>query len=350
MAGIAMSTTGFAPWQQRACDQATAALDSGRMGHALLVCGPARLGKRAVAERLAQRVLCQSPAAAGEPCGQCRSCTLFQSRSQSDPVELRPDGSLAHPQGKPGHPDAWFVGYAINDKTHKPRTEIVIDQVRELSRKLSLTPQLGHAQVAIVEPADAIGHAAFNALLKTLEEPQPGRYLWLVAAEAARLPATIRSRCQKLEFRLPPRDEALAWLQSRGHAVAIAEEALDAARGPPGLADAWLDEGVLALRKAVAADLARLARGEASPAATAKDWVADEQAPLRLRFAADLAQQQAASLDDGRLTDPGRTRRLAAWFDAANRTAALLRTTVRADLAVAELLLGWKLADGKGTK
>ena len=337
-----MTATGFAPWQQRAYDQAAAALDGGRMGHALLICGPASLGKREVAERLAQRALCLSRPPGGEPCGECRSCRLFQSRSQSDPVELRPDGGLAHPRGKPGHPDAWFVGYTIHERTGKPRTEIAIEQVRELSRKLSLTPQLGGAQVAIVEPADAIGHAAFNALLKTLEEPQPERYLWLVAAEPARLPATIRSRCQKLEFRLPPRGEALAWLQARGHAAAVADEALDAARGHPGLADAWLREGVLALRKAVGSDLARLARGDASPAATAKAWVADEQALLRLRFAADLAQQEAASLDGGRLTDPGRTRRLAAWFDAANRTTALLRTTVRADLAVAELLLGWK--------
>jgi len=345
-----MSDAGFAPWQQRAYDQAAAALDAGRMGHALLFCGPARLGKRAVAERLAQRVLCLARAPGGDACGSCRSCTLFRARSQSDPVELRPDGSLAHPDGKPGHPDAWFVGYATNERTGKPRTEIVIEQVRELSRKLSLTPQLGDAQVAIVEPADAINHAAFNALLKTLEEPQPGRYLWLVAADPARLPATIRSRCQQLEFRLPPAAEALAWLRARGHAEGEAGEALDAARGHPGLADAWLREGVLALRREVADDLARIARGQAAPAATAQAWVADANAPLRLRFAADLAQREAAKLDGGRLTDPGRTRRLAAWFDAANRTVALLRTTVRAELAVAELLLDWKLLDGKGAK
>lgn len=107
---------------------------------------------------------------------------------------------------------------------------------------------------------------------------------------------------------------------------------------------------MLALRREVADDLARIARGQAAPAATAQAWVADANAPLRLRFAADLAQREAAKLDGGRLTDPGRTRRLAAWFDAANRTVALLRTTVRAELAVAELLLDWKLLDGKGAK
>lgn len=341
MAGRAVIPS-FAPWQQRAYDRAAAALDAGRMGHALLLCGPARLGKRMVAERLAQRVLCLDRDPGGEPCGRCRSCTLYRSRSQADPVETRPDGSLAHPDGKPGHPDAWFVGYGINEKTDKPRTEIVIEQVRELSRKLSLTSQLGGAQVALIEPAEAIGHAAFNALLKTLEEPQPGRYLWLVAAEPARLPATIRSRCQKLEFRLPPEAEALEWLRAQGHSAAEAGEALDAARGHPGLADAWLRDGALALRKSVAGDLADIARGKASPAATAKAWVADELAPLRLHFAADFARHQAAKLEGRRLTDPRRTRSLAAWFDAANRTAALLRTTVRADLAVAGLLVDWQ--------
>src|SRR5690606_9938992 len=77
----------------------------------------------------------------------------------------------------------------------------------------------------------------------------------------SRLPATIRSRCQRLEMRLPPRDEALAWLHAQGHDVDTAQAALDAPRGPPGLADAWLRDGGLARREDVAADLARVARG-----------------------------------------------------------------------------------------
>jgi DNA polymerase-3 subunit delta' len=345
----------LAPWQQRAYDQAAAALDAGRLGHALLFCGPARLGKRLVAERLAQRVLCPSRAPGGEPCGTCRSCTLYAARVQHDPPELRPDGTPAHPWGRPGHPDVRFLGFATNERTGKARTEIVIDQVRALSQALALTPQMGVAQVALVEPADAIGHAAANALLKTLEEPQPGRYLWLVASEPARLPATIRSRCQKLEFRLPPRDEALAWLRAQGHDAKLAGEALEAARGHPGQAAAWLAGGGLALRREVAKDLDALARGDASATATAQRWTGDGQAALRLRFAADLALEHAtqAQATAGRaaadLTASARTRRLAAWFDAANRTAALLRTQVRADLAVAELLSGWS-PQARGTK
>ena len=326
----------FSPWQQRAYDQAVTALDSGRLSHGLLVCGPASLGKRLVVERLAQRVLCRDPVG-GDPCGVCRDCALFLARSQSDPVEVRPDGSLAHPWGRPGHPDVTFLGFENNEKTKKPRTEIVIEQIRTLSEWFSLTPQYGRAQVAVLDPADAINHAACNALLKTLEEPHPGRYLWLLSANPARLPATIRSRCQRLEFRLPPRDEARAWLRDSGHAQQDADDALDAARGHPGLADAWLRGDGMALRRSVAADLRKLERGEVAAIAIAQAWVADEYADTRLRHAADLALAAA-----GDLTEPARTRRLAAWFDMANRARDLLRTTVRADLVVIELLLAWQ--------
>lgn len=333
----------LAPWQQRIYAQAATALDAGRLGHALLFCGPAQLGKRAVAERLAQRMLCESRNADGEPCLGCRACGLVQRRFQRDPLELRPDGGLAQPDGHASHPDLTFVGFEWNLKSRPPRlrTEIVIEQVRELSEQLALTPQYGGARIAIVDPAEAMNAAACNALLKTLEEPVPGRYLWLVSAHPARLPATIRSRCQRLEFRLPPRADALAWLRAQGHAERDASEALAAARGHPGLAHAWLAGEGLALRREVARDLEQLRRGDLAVLAVAQRWTADEHAGLRLRHAADLALDRA----EADLTDAARVRTLAAWFDRANRTRDLLRTTVRADLAVAELLMAWRDAE-----
>ncbi len=316
-----MSTApNFAPWQQRVYEQAVAALGSDRLAHGLLFCGPAHLGKRAVVERLAQRLLCQQPVADGEPCGSCRGCHLLAAGT---------------------HPDYHLISFIPNKEGTRLRTEIVIEQIRELSQQLALTPQYGGAQVVILDPAEAINNAACNALLKTLEEPVPGRYLWLVSAHPTRLPATIRSRCQRYEFKLPQHDEALAWLCAHGHAEAAAREALDAARGHPGLAHEWLQNDGLKLRRDVANDLARLGRGEAGVVETAQRWVADEHAALRLRHAADLALAEAAGL-----TDPVRTRSLAAWFDQANRTRDLLRTTVRADLAVTELLLAWRGASG----
>lgn len=298
----------LAPWQQRMFDHSVAAIDSGRMGHALMICGPAQLGKRAVAERLAAHLLGVDHDA--------RAAQLFAAGT---------------------HPDYHLVSFINNREGTKLRTEIVIEQIRALSEKLILTPQYGGAQIAIIDPADAINHSAYNALLKTLEEPQPGRYLWLVTANPARMPATIRSRCQRLEFRMPPRDEALVWLRAQGHSDKAALDALDAARGHPGLADGWLRDGGLQLRKDVAADLQKLSRGDVAPIETAQRWVGDEHTSARLRHAADLALVEA-----GGLTDPMRIRKLATWFDAANRTRDLLRTTIRADLAVAELLLAWR--------
>ncbi|WP_066097867.1 DNA polymerase III subunit delta' [Xanthomonas massiliensis] len=306
-------STAFAPWQQRVYDQAVTVLDAGRLGHGLLICGPAGLGKRAVALALAAHVLQQGDA----PAMRARHAQLIAAGT---------------------HPDLHLISLQPNQKGDKLRTEIVIEQIRAISEKLALTPQYGSAQVVVVDPADAINRAACNALLKTLEEPAPGRYLWLLSAQPARLPATIRSRCQRLEFKLPPRSEALAWLVAQGHAEAPASEALDAARGHPGLADQWLRNDGLALRRQVASDLEQVAAGRLGAAETAQRWTGDEHAELRLRHAADLALAQAAS----GLTDPDGLTKLAAWFDAANRTRDLLRTTVRADLAVTELLVAWR--------
>ncbi|PNS08259.1 DNA polymerase III subunit delta' [Solilutibacter silvestris] len=317
-------TAGFAPWQQAAYTRATVSLDEGRLGHALLVCGPTRIGKRALVDHLAKRVLCLTPDADGEPCGRCRSCTLF------------PTGA---------HPDLRIVKLEMNKEGTRLRSEIVIDQARDVGAWLSLTSQLGGAQVVIVDPADAMNTAAANALLKTLEEPLPNRYLWLVCAQPNRLPATIRSRCQRLELTLPNHADALQWLLEQGQPRADAEAALAAAQGDPGQALLWLTTGGMALRKQVDADLRAIASGNSGAMEIAQRWAADGDAAQRLRFAADLALEQAT-----RLTAATETRRLAKWFDQANRVRDLLRTTVRADLAIAGLLLEWRTGNNGRTE
>ena len=118
----------FAPWQQRIYAQAAASLEAGRLGHALLFAGPAQLGKRAVATRLAQRLLCENKHADGEPCGQCRACHLLEAGT---------------------HPDYQFISFVPNKEGTRLRTEIVIEQIREVSERLSLTPQYGGARGAL---------------------------------------------------------------------------------------------------------------------------------------------------------------------------------------------------------
>jgi DNA polymerase-3 subunit delta' len=323
-----MDLTPLAPWLHAPMRRALDALSSGRLAHALLVCGPAHIGKRAFADRLAKTMLCRQRVD-GVACGQCRDCTL---------------------QAAGTHPDWTYISFEENEKTKVMRKEIVIEQVRDLGAWFALTPQRGGAQVAMIEPANAMNVNASNALLKTLEEPMQGRYLLLLCDSPMRLSATIRSRCQRIELQPPPAEAALEWLVARGIDTVPAGSALAAAHGHPGLAAHWIEQGLIALREAVGADLVDLARGGSSPLHVASAWMADDRAEQRLAFAADLAvglqarelgASSSAALDPVRVAD---SRKLSAWFDSANRARALLRTPVRSDLAVAALLRDWREA------
>lgn len=350
----------FTPWQQRLFERASAMRAAGRLPHALLICGPEQLGKRGLAEALAQSLLCVTPKPAGEACGACAACSMFGARFQRDPIETRPDETPAHPAGHPGHPDARFVGFALNEKSSpkKMYQELVIDQIRELSAWLALTPSSERGKVALIEPAHAMNAAASNALLKTLEEPIPGRYLILVSDQPARLPATIRSRCQRLEMKLPPREEALSWMRGQGIAEMRAIDALDANLGHPGLAMAELRDGGAALRSDVCKDLAALSAGRTRATAVAQAWVPDRLA-LRLRYACEAVREFAAASAAGEPDRSALARAglspwsdvagLGRWFEQAGRTVAWLRTPLRQDLMVAELLREWRSATTQAT-
>lgn len=334
------------PWLAEPWQRLVARLERGGLPHALLLTGPAGIGKRAFAEQLAAFLLCEKRTE--QPCGRCRSCRFYAMRAQRDPEETRRDGSLSHPWGHPGHPDAKFIGHAWNDKTRKMYTELAVDQMRELSAWFALTPQFGGAQVALIEPADELNIAAANALLKTLEEPSGGRYLLLVTAHPARLPATIRSRCQRLEFGLPAPDMALGWLGQQGLAQAEAAAALEASGGNPGLALNWARSGQVALRGEVADALRALAQGRGDALELAGAWSRSDP-ENRLWFAAMLVQLESAALARSlrgplALTADADLTKLSAWFEQANRARELLRGPLRGDLQMLELLLAWQLA------
>ncbi|HRQ65181.1 MAG TPA: DNA polymerase III subunit delta' [Xanthomonadaceae bacterium] len=302
-------------WHARPWQALAERLQGGALAHALLLVGPARLGKRDFAARLLRALLCRDRRPDGDACGRCRDCVLLAAGT---------------------HPDIRRVELGLRDDG-RPRTEIVIEQIRELGEFLALTPQRGGAQVALIDPADHLNVNAANALLKTLEEPAAGRFLVLVADQPTRLPATVRSRCMRFEFRLPARHEAMAWLQGEGIAAEAAAQALDSAAGNPGLARAMLEEGLLELREAVARDLGALAGGRAPVAAVAKAW-ADDRPDLRLAFAAELASLRAR---DHALTDPALFHKLERWFDRAGRAREWVPTPVRTDLVLTELLVDW---------
>ena len=306
-------TDALTSWQRDAYESLRGAFDRGQLGHATLLTGAVDIGKRRVADALAAYILC-SNRSAGDACGECRTC------------RLRLAGT---------HPDLRIVALEMNKENTKLRTEIVIDQLRAVSASLALTPQMGGAQIVIVDPADLINRAGANALLKTLEEPMPDRFLWLLSSNPGHLPQTIRSRCQKVEMPMPSHAEALAWLSTSGTSDVDAETALKAAKGHPVLALDWLQNGGMALRTRIQKDLDALAQSRTLPSEVAEAWMLEDPA-LCLRFAAELAVDRAAALPPS-----NESRALAAWFDAANRSRALLRTPIRPNLILTELLVDW---------
>jgi len=311
------------PWLGENWRQLATALAHQRLHHGLLFAAPAGYGKRALATALAAAALCQQRLPDGHACGHCRACLLFAAGT---------------------HPDFVRITFELRDDG-KPRTEITIDQMRSLSQRLAMSSQFGGLQIALVDPADRLNASAANALLKTLEEPAAATILLLVADDPSRLPATIRSRCQRIDVRAPARAEALAWLEGQHIGSADANEALDASLGNPGQALAWSADDTLALRGSCADDLAALARGRRSALEVAEAWAADRP-DTRLWFAAVLARDEAQRLargESGRfgLTAPAEIPKLAAWFSRANQTRGLLATTVRTDLVLLDVLRAW---------
>ncbi|MGY3039081.1 DNA polymerase-3 subunit delta' [Rhodanobacter sp. TND4EL1] len=307
------------PWQVAHWDRLQASRQRGALAHALLLCGAAGLDKRAFAQQFVQGLLCSAPAG-GEPCRHCRSCLLIAAGS---------------------HPDVVSLTFGLR-KDGVQRSEIVVDQIRELSARLAMNSQFGGWQVATIDPADAMNPAAANALLKTLEEPAAQTMLILLADAPWRLPQTIRSRCQRVEFQLPAEADALAWLQAEG--VRHPAEALAAAAGNPGLAQAWAREGALERRHEVRKDLAALAAGRGQPTEVVKRWL-DSEPTQRLWFAAQATADEVRARSTsaaGPLASAMDVEALGQWYSAVNRTREALRGPLRADLLLLELLSQWR--------
>ena len=240
------------PWTQDARAHLKAAWSADHLPHALLIQEAPGAGGEWLASWAAQLVLCTRGAAA--PCGECLACRRVLAR---------------------GHPDLLWVAPEENGR------QIRIEQVREFSAELALTSHAGGYKVGVLTPADALNRFAANALLKTLEEPQPRTLLVLVATQPSRLPPTVLSRCQRLRVAAPSRAQALAWLTEAGGPKPWAG-ALDALGDAPLTVVASDPEEVAAAAVDTERTLEALAQGSADPVATAERW-ARADLPLRLR-------------------------------------------------------------------
>ncbi len=179
--------------QTRAVSLLKRSLERKVVAHAYLFVGPYHVGKMTLALNLAQALNCE---AAEPPCGECLSCQKIASAKHADVqiIGLTTDG---------------------NSTEAKPRAEISIDQIRQMQHSASLPPFEGKYKVFIIDGAEHLSSEAANCLLKTLEEPVGKVIFILLATNDQFLPATVISRCQRLELSPPAVTEVEAALTSR---------------------------------------------------------------------------------------------------------------------------------------
>lgn len=233
------------PWQQRQWLDLQARIGRGNLPHALMLRGAAGTGKAHFAVALAQMLLCEKPVAQAA-CGRCKACLLIKAGSHPDLLLMEPEE-----QGK----------------------AIKVDQVRGVVEFVSRTSQYSGYRVAVISPAEAMNVNASNALLKSLEEPGAKTLLILVSHQVSGVLPTIRSRCQVVEFPVPPREEALIWLGGiLGDDAGKSERLLNVAGGAPVAALALMQSDWVGERPTVVQHWLGVLTGKRDPVRTAESW------------------------------------------------------------------------------
>ena len=260
------------PWHSQEWARVNDQFREGILPHALMIVGQQYIGKSHFALAVARRLLCSEPKEEFN-CGQCHACALT---------------------GSGNHGDFLWVEPEENSRVIK------IDQIRGLVRFCQKTPAYGSRKVVVINPAGNMNLNAFNALLKSLEEPATGTYLILVCHRLDGIPVTIRSRCRMLRLGRPDNLASLAWLDTYTQHRQESESLLSAAEGLPLLAqEIYLNGTVDAVtqRKRV---LNALTSGRISVAEAGAHW-ADADIGAMLEYLIAHLQQQLTQLGPDKL-------------------------------------------------
>jgi DNA polymerase-3 subunit delta' len=315
------------PWLHPQWEILSAALQQGRLPHALLLTGLQGMGKAAFAQHLAQLLLCEQQGEQATPCGQCTGCTLYTAGSHPDFFKVTPEeGSMV----------------------------IKVDQIRALSGALSFSRHGPGSKVAIMEPAEAMNINASNSLLKTLEEPTDNTVLLLVSTQPARLPATIRSRCQTVRIEVPAQEIALDWLKGQ-YAGPQSEVYLRLANGAPLRALELAQGNTLEERQDHFKQLLGIYRGQQDPLSVAAKWARDDDLKgirwmrewlmdlLRIRLTGQVQGIHSSDLLDGlqSLAQQLDSRIMFRQLDRINRTLKLANSSLNRQLMTEDVLLAW---------
>jgi DNA polymerase-3 subunit delta' len=301
------------PWLEGLYASLVAALDGGRLPHALLIHGPGGWGETVLAEALALR--------------------LIERASESSAA------TIAHPDLR------WIVPEGAGE-------QIGIDAVRAVADFIVRTPQIAPRKVAVITNADALNPHAANALLKTLEEPPPDSFLILVSDSLRELLPTLRSRCRLLPVRPPVDAAALHWIGEQMPTTAA--EQIRALYFEYGGAPYRVVAAIERDEKPIAETLHAVALGEANALNVADVWAKDMPAELVERWMRYLARvlgqrrmadRQSAPDDPlARVLAKATDSELLRLWDELARDRLLLRGTTNpnARLLFESRLLAWK--------
>ena len=315
------------PWQKDTWKQLSKYVETGRVPQALLVSGTAGVGKKNLASCFAANLLCTARGSSVISCGACAGCRLVRAGTHPDLIRI----------------EAPETGKAIP-----------VDTIRGLVSRLALTSQYRGFRIIILQPADRLNTAAANALLKTLEEPVKQTVFILLSSRPWDLPATISSRCQRLQVPVPSAREVADWLKSE-KGVDEPELLFRLADGSPLKAARMAHEGMLAQRQILYSFWRQVADGSADPVRVAAklaelsledviDWIGGWIVDMiRLRMVPTARVLRNPDLRSSLQVEVERLdlKQLFGFYDRLGQLSLALNTTVNPTMLLENVLIDW---------